>query len=80
MNNHHIERNNMEEGYYFYSSYTTGHKWSICWVKSGYIHFFGQVSQKIGNEFLSKYVKFGEKIVIPQKRNRNKKKNIKSKI
>jgi len=57
----------MKEGYYFYQVRNyKGHiskgANQICWVYRGYVHFFGQVSQKIGNEYLTEYVVFGDMI------------------
>ncbi len=54
----------MKEGYYWYR--TTG-EWKICWVWGGYVHFFGEVGQKIGNDYLTKYVEFGDQIIPPEK-------------
>lgn len=53
----------MEEGYYWYTNKKRRTDWEICQVKSGYVHFFGQVSQQIGNEYLTEYVAFGKKIL-----------------
>lgn len=64
----------MKEGYYWYGvkkwaknslgQYvpTETLLWEICLVKNGYVHFFGQVSQEIGNEYLTKFVTFGAMI------------------
>lgn len=57
----------MEEGFYFYRSNNS--KWMICWVRRGYVHFFGQVSQEVGNEYLTKHVEFGEMVQLPQPAN-----------
>ena len=51
----------LADGYYWYR--VRGRDgWSICQVSSGYVHFFGQVSQEIGNEYLTQCVEFGERI------------------
>lgn len=54
----------MKEGYFWYREGTSRNKkWYICHIKGGYVHFFGQVSQEIGNEYLTKCVTFGEEIL-----------------
>ena len=55
----------MPDGYYWYRERTTapafGH-WKVCEVRNGYVHFFGQVSQPLGNAYLSQYVEFGPRV------------------
>lgn len=55
----------MVEGFYWYRQLNWNF-WHPCQVKSGYVHFFGQVSQKIGNEYLTEYVEFGPQIHYPE--------------
>lgn len=49
----------LSDGYYWYE---VNDFQGICWVRGGYVHFFGEPSQKIGNEYLEEYVTFGDKI------------------
>lgn len=57
----------MEVGYYWFKSYVTQHKWSVCEVRKDstgflWVDFFGMCSQEAGNEWLTKCVTFGDKI------------------
>jgi len=54
----------MTDGYYWYRERQGagfGH-WKVCLVSGGYAHFFGQVSQPLGNAYLSQYVEFGPRV------------------
>ncbi len=50
----------LADGYYWYrEKYGQPTPWRICWAYNGFVHFFGQVSQKIDCDYLNRYVEFG---------------------
>ena len=54
----------MREGYYTYRENHREAYWSICVVRGGMVHFFGQCSQAVGNEYLTKYIEFGQQVIL----------------
>lgn len=56
----------MKEGYRWFRVRHGSEGWHICYVKKGYVHFFGEISQVIGNTYLSECVEFGDYIELPE--------------
>ena len=56
----------MKDGYYWYREWNaTKSLWRICLVRGRFVHFFGQVSQLILGEYVTKYIEFDERIPEP---------------
>lgn len=51
----------MTDGYYWYRE-RAGSKWKICLVRTPFVYFFGEVEQRVGNDYLKKWVEFGERV------------------
>jgi len=59
----------MKPGYYWWRRFNSMIKewsgWKPCEISGGYAHFFGEISQELGNEYLTRFVEFGPEIVPP---------------
>ncbi len=55
----------LSNGYYWFRV-KNATSWRICLIRGGYVHFFGEVSQKIDSEYVVDCIAFGPEINEPE--------------